>query len=679
MASASASTTKKKTTQPAAYGDNSITSLRGADRVRKRPGVIFGSDGLDGCEHSFFEILSNSVDEAKEGHGTIIKITYFNDHSIEVDDHGRGVPLGWNEREQRYNWDLIFCELYAGGKYDNNNDDSAYEFSLGLNGLGACATQYSSEYMTVASYDGQNVRRIRFRKGEVASELEEEPLDKKNRRTGTVIRWRPDIEVFTDIQIPYEFFKDILHRQAVVNAGVTFDLHFQNADGTFTQDSFVYENGVADYIKEITGDATLTQPVMWHLETQGRDRPDKKDYKLKADFTFCVSNAVHTIEYYHNSSFLEHGGSPDKAVRMSFVYALDKYLKANNKYTKSEAKITFQDIADCLVLVINSRSTQTSYENQTKKAINNAFIYEAMNDFLRRQLEVYFIEHPTEAEAFANQVLVNKRSRETAENTRLDIKKKLTGTIDIANRVEKFVNCRSKDPSVRELYIVEGDSALTSVKLARNAEFQAVIPVRGKTLNCLKADYERIFKSDIITDLLRVIGCGVELSGKVKAKGGLAAFDLEQLRWSKIILCTDADEDGFQIRTLLLTLFYRLLPTLLKEGRVYIAETPLFEITTKGAKKETYFAFDEFEKAQILAKLGNTHYSLQRSKGLGENSADMMAKTTMNPATRRLIRVTPAEAQATSVMFDTLLGDDIASRKRFISENGHLYVKDADV
>ena len=667
-------TTKKGTAKPAAYGDSSITALKGADRVRKRPGVIFGSDGLDGCEHSFFEILSNSVDEAREGHGSVIKVTYFKDLSIEVDDHGRGVPLGYNEKEQRWNWDLIYCELYAGGKYDNNSGQSAYEFSLGLNGLGACATQYSSEYMTVSSYDGAVKRQIKFRKGEPVSDLTEEPLDRKTSRTGTVIRWRPDIEVFTDIRIPPEFFKDILHRQAVVNAGIRFDLALEQDDGSFEEQSFIYQNGISDYIGELVGENTLTPPVLWHLETQGRDRDDKDEYKLKADFSFCISNTVHLLEYYHNSSFLEYGGSPDRAVKMAFTYALDKYLKNANKYNKNESRITFNDIADCLVMVINSFSTSTSYENQTKKSITNSFIYEAMNDFLRRQLEVYFIEHPIDAEKIAEQVLINKRSRETAENTRLNIKKKLTGNIDISNRVEKFVNCRSKDPDKRELYIVEGDSALTSVKLARNAEFQAVIPVRGKTLNCLKADYERIFKSDIITDLLRVIGCGVEIKGKVK--GDIAAFDLDQLRWSKIILCTDADEDGFQIRTLLLTLFYRLLPTLLKEGRVFIAETPLFEITTKT---DTYFAFDEFEKADILRELGNTKYTIQRSKGLGENEPDMMSKTTMNPATRRLIAVTPTDAAATAEIFDTLLGDNLAARKEFIALHGKEYVKDADL
>ncbi len=662
------------------YGDQSITALRGADRVRKRPGVIFGSDGLDGCEHSFFEILSNSVDEAREGHGSVIKVTYFQDHSIEVDDHGRGVPLGWNEREKRWNWDLIYCELYAGGKYNNNSGGGAYEYSLGLNGLGACATQYSSEYMTVSSYDGTTKRTISFKKGEpVSKKLKEEPLEGRARRTGTVVRWRPDLEVFTDINIPPEFFSDILHRQAVVNAGIRFDLAIQQPNGTFEESSFLYQNGISDYIAELVGESSMTSPVLWHLETQGKDRDDKEEYKLKADISFCVSNTTHLTEYYHNSSHLEYGGSPDKAVRAAFVYAVDKFLKNQGKYNKGEARITFPDIADCLVLVINSFSTQTSYENQTKKSITNTFIYEALNEFMRAQLEFYFIEHPNDAALFVNQVLINKRSRESAEATRLTTKKKLTGTIDIANRVEKFVGCRSKDPNLRELYIVEGDSALTSVKLARNPEFQAVIPVRGKTLNCLKADYERIFKSDIITDLLRVIGCGVELDSKVRAKvkkGDIPAFDLGQLRWSKIILCTDADEDGFQIRTLLLTLFYRLLPTLLAEGRVFIAETPLFEISV-GDK--TYFAYDEFEKVDILRDLGRAKYTIQRSKGLGENTPQMMSETTMNPATRRLVAVTPTDAEHTAVMFDTLLGDDLPARKAFIALHGAEYMRNADI
>ena len=664
--------TKKQDAQQ--YNDQSIKALKGADRVRKRPSVIFGSDGLEGCEHSFFEILSNSVDEAKAGHGKEIKVTVFSDRSIEVDDHGRGVPLGWNEAEGRWNWDLIYCELYAGGKYENNSGSGAYEYSLGLNGLGACATQYASEYMVVKSYDGTTERSIRFRRGEVNGELQERPLGPKEKRTGTVVLWRPDLKVFTDINIPPEFFRDTLHRQAVVNPGITFVLHLEQEDESFTEEKFVYENGITDYLLEQVGDKSLTAPVSWHIETQGRDRADLDEYKFKADITFCVSNTVTMLEYYHNSSYLEYGGSPDKAVKLAFTYALDKYLKAHNRYAKNETKITFNDIADCLALIISGSSTSTSYENQTKKAINNVFIADALNEFLRQKLEVYFIENPKAAELFANQALINKHSRESAEKARVDVKKKLSGSIDGANRVEKFVNCRSKDPNVAELYIVEGDSAATSVKLARKSEYQAIMPVRGKTLNCLKSDYDKIFKSEVITDLLKVIGCGVEI--KTKKKNDVATFDINNLRWSKVIICTDADEDGFQIRTLLLTLFYRLLPTLLAEHKVFIAETPLFEITTKDEK---FFAFDEFEKAEILKKIGHKRYTLQRSKGLGENDPDMMWQTTMNPETRRLISVSPADAAQTEIIFDTLLGDNLPARKQFITENGSKYMKDIDV
>ncbi len=673
------------------YNNQSITSLKGPDRVRKRPAVIFGSDGLEGCEHSVFEIVSNSVDEAREGFGSVIHVTAYRDKSIEVEDFGRGLPLGWNEAENRWNWDLVYCELYAGGKYNNNSGDSVYEYSLGLNGLGACATQYSSEYFEVRSYDGTNVSEIHFAKGDPVTELTVRPLEKKARRTGTIQRWRPDLDVFTEIDIPREYFADMLKRQAVANPGIRFVFRWEvdaPQDGSapkkakkpepyFETEEFYYEHGIVDYIGEIAGNTAETKIAQFHLETKGRDREDMKDYKLIADIAFTVSKSVHTLEYYHNSSFLEHGGSPERAVKTAFTYAVDKRLKTTGKYNKNEAKITFPDIEDCLILVTNSVSTQASYANQTKKAITNSFIASAMTEFLKEQLEYFFAENPMDADKFVAQVLVNKRSREQAESTRLDLKKKLTSSTDVANRVEKFVACRSKDPEIRELYIVEGDSALTSCKLARNAEFQAIIPVRGKTLNCMKATYERIFKSDIIVDLLRVIGCGVEIQAKHKAD--MVPFDINNLRWSKIIICTDADEDGFQIRTLLLTLFYRLLPTLLKEGRVYIAESPLYEITP--SKGEILFAYNEPEKAEIIKKFEslNLKYTLQRSKGLGENSADMMSKTTMNPASRRLIRVTPSDAAATARIFELMLGDDLSGRKKYIAEHGREYLSAADI
>ena len=652
------------------YGNDSISMLKGAERVRKRPSVIFGSDGLEGCEHAVFEILSNAIDEAREGFGNIITVTRYEDKSIEVEDFGRGCPVDWNEKEQRYNWELIFCEMYAGGKYKNNEGEN-YEYSLGLNGLGACATQYASEYMDVTIWRDGKKYTLHFRHGEVVGGLESAPADRK--KTGTTIRWRPDLEVFTDIDVPESYFQDVLHRQAVVNRGVTFRLRVQRG-GAFETTDYCYADGILDYVKELAGEDALTVPTFIETERRGRDRADKPEYKVKISAAFCFSNRVNDIEYYHNSSWLEYGGAPEKATKSAFTSAIDAYIKQQGKYQKSESKISFQDVQDCLILVTNCFSTITSYENQTKKAITNKFIQEAMTEFFRAQLEIYFIEHKAEADRVMEQVLINKRSRETAEKARLNIKKKLTGNVDLANRVQKFVDCRSKDVSRREIYIVEGNSALGACKLSRDAEFQGIMPVRGKILNCLKADYPRIFKSEIITDLLKVLGCGVEVPGKFVKD--LNAFDINNLRWNKVILCTDADVDGFQIRTLILTMIYRLCPTLIREGYVYIAETPLFEIT---CGEKTWFAYTDKEKNDIVKTLEGKRYKVDRSKGLGQNDPEMMWLTTMNPETRRLIKVMPEDAEATAHSFDLLLGDNLQGRKDHIAENGYKYLEMIDV
>ncbi|CAB1241312.1 DNA gyrase subunit B [Ruminococcaceae bacterium BL-6] len=652
------------------YGNESISSLKGADRVRRRPAVIFGSDGIEGCEHSIFEIFSNSIDEAREGFGSEITVTRYEDDSVEVEDHGRGIPVDYNHREQRYNWELVFCELYAGGKYNNDSDES-YEYSLGLNGLGLCSTQYASEYMDVdIRRDGMRYT-LHFEHGGNVGGLKREPYAKKD--TGTRIRWKPDLQVFTDIHVPPEYYLDMIKRQAIVNAGVNFVFRCQKG-GKMETESFCYQNGIVDYAGEIAGEDAMTSVQSWQAERRARDRADRPEYNVKINVAVAFSNRNHLIEYYHNSSWLEHGGAPDKAARNAFVYQIDSYLKQTGKYNKNESKITFADVEDCLILVISSFSNRTSYENQTKKAITNRGIQEAMTDMLRHQLEVYFIENPADADKIAAQVLVNKRSREDAEKTRLNLKKKLTVSLDITNRVAKFVDCRSRRPEEREIFIVEGDSALGACKQARDPDFQAIMPIRGKILNCLKADYDRIFKNDIITDLMKVLGCGVEV--KSKANKDLSSFDLSLLRWNKVILCTDADVDGFQIRTLLLTMLYRLTPTLIEQGRVFIAESPLFEIATKD---ETYFAYTEQEKIDVIQKLSGKKFTVQRSKGLGENEPAMMNLTTMNPKTRRLIKVMPSDARRTAEVFDLLLGDNLSGRKKFIAQNGRDYLDAADV
>ncbi len=652
------------------YGNESIQKLEGPDRVRKRPGVIFGSDGLDGCEHSVFEVISNSIDEAREGYGKKIVVTSFSDGSIEVQDFGRGCPVDFNPKENCYNWELVYCEMYAGGKY-NTNDGTNYEYSVGLNGLGLCSTQYSSEYMDVEIKRDGFLYTLHFEKGYNIGGLKKEAYS--GRDTGTKTRWKPDIDVFTDVKIPREYFLDVLKRQAIVNEGLVFIFREQQG-ARFIQTEISYSEGIKDYVTETVGEDALSSVQVWHTERKGRDREDKPEYKVKINAALCFSNKRQLKEYYHNSSWLEYGGAPEKAVRNAFVYQIDNYIKQANKYKSGESRVTFSDIEECLVLVISSFSTITSYENQTKKSITNKFIAEAMTEFLRHQLEIYFIENKAEADKIADQVLVNKRSRERSEKERINLKKTLATGNSMMDRVQKFVDCRSRDINERELYIVEGDSALGSCKLARDAAFQAIMPVRGKILNCLKAEYDKIFKSDIITDLLKVLGCGVEV--KSKANKSLSNFDLSNLRWNKIIICTDADVDGFHIRTLILTMIYRLMPTLINEGRVFIAETPLYEINTKS---KTYFAYDETEKREILGMIGEEKYNLQRSKGLGENQPEMMNLTTMNPETRRLIKIMPEDAAATSEMFDLLLGDNLAGRKDYIAENGYLYMEDVDL
>ena len=652
------------------YTNESITSLKGADRVRKRPGVIFGSDGVDGCAHAIFEIISNSIDEARQGYGDRILVTKHRDGSVEVEDFGRGMPVDYNKNEQRYNWELLFCEMYAGGKYGNGADN--YEYSLGLNGLGLCATQYASEWMVADIYRDGFHYHLEFQKGENVGGLQKEPTSR--RKTGSRIHWKPDREVFTDIDVPASYYLDTIKRQAVVNAGVTFLFTDETADGGKAETTFYYEKGIEDYVEETAGLEALTPVRFCQSQAEGRDREDRPLYKVKMSAAFCFSNKSQLLEYYHNSSFLEHGGSPDKAVKAAFVAQIDALLRSKNLYKKNDAKVKFEDIQDCLIFVSSSFSTQTSYENQTKKAITNKFIQQAMTDFLKKNLEVYFIEKPDEAQKIAQQVMINKQSREHADQVRQGTKKTLTEKIDIANRVQKFVDCRSKDLSKRELYIVEGDSALGSVKTSRDSEYQAIMPVRGKILNCLKADYNRIFKSDVITDLIKVLGCGVELTGK--AKKDLSSFSLDNLRWNKVVICTDADVDGYQIRTLILTMIYRLVPTLINEGYVYIAESPLYEIQSKG---HTYFAYTEQEKAEFLGRIGKEKYTIQRSKGLGENDPEMMWLTTMNPASRRLIKVQPADAQRTAQMFDLLLGDNLTGRKEHIANHGYEYLDELDL
>ena len=658
---------KKKT-----YGNESISALKGADRVRRRPGVIFGSDDIVGCTHSFFEILSNSIDEAKAGFGDRIEITRFADHSIQIKDFGRGVPLDFNKAENTYNYELIYNELYAGGKFAS--EDGLYDYSLGLNGLGACATQYASEYFDVTSVRDGYEYFMHFEKGCPVGELSKKKV--RGKQTGTTQKWKPDIEVFTEIDIPIESFETVLKEQAVVNAGILFVFHDEASGET---KEYIYPDGIVGYIRELTsGSPDISEVYSFEGEGRGKDREDKPEYSVKANIAFAFNNKVQTLKYFHNSSFLEHGGSPDKAVKSAFVSSFDKALKESKKYSKSESKITFNDIADCLVLVTNTFSTQTSYENQTKKAINNRFVQSFLTDLIKQNLEIWMIEHRPEAEKVLDQILINKRSRETSESQRIQVKKKLMATTDVTNKVKKFVDCRSKDPNERELFICEGDSALSSLIVARDASFQALMPIRGKILNVEKASLNQVFSSDVIMDLIRVFGCGVEVRGK-KLPKDIPQFDIQKLNYNKVIFASDEDVDGAHIKTLLTVLIYKMCPQLIEQGYVYYINTPLFEITDRTTRKEkTFYAFSDAERDKIIKGKNPKKITIQRSKGLGENDAEMMGLF-IAKGTRKLTRITSEDAKEMAYWFDLFMGNDVAPRKRYIAENGYKYMDDLDL
>ena len=669
--------------------NQNLSSLKGADKLRLRAGVMLGSDDIKGVQQTTFEILSNSIDRFKAGFGNVIKVTKHKDLSYTIQDFADGLPMAWNEEEGCYNWELALCTLYAGSNYSVATDD--HNGQLGLNGLGLTSTQQTSEWMKVISKKKDFIYKTNFVKGRPvdyetndylkddddikhSKELGAKVLHIENNNTdetGTCIHYKPDLEVFTDIDIPLEWFDETLNRQAMVNKGLK--IIFYN-EATETDKELFYENGIVDSLKERTDAKSISDILTIQSEKIGKDDKDKPEYKVSFEIAFRFSNEVNFLEYYHNSSFLEYGGSPDKAVKNAFVYSFDSYMKDNGLYNKGEKKITFVDIQDSLALIVNSYSSRTSYENQTKKAITNKFIQEAMQDAIKDFLNSYFKENPKESELLVKQILANKRSREKAERTRINVRKQLTGSIDISNRVKKFVDCRTKDKTKRELFIVEGDSAKGSCQTGRNAEFQAIMPVRGKILNCLKADYDKIFKSDIIVDLLKVLGCGVQITSKHNKD--LNTFDIEKLRWNKIILCTDQDVDGFQIRTLILTMLYILCPTVIQKGFVYIVESPLYEITNK---KQTYFAYTDKEKNNLISNLEGK-VKIQRSKGLGENDPDMMWNTTMNPETRKLIKVTMKDCEDCKEIFDLWLGDDpIKRREELSSKNINNFMEVLDV
>lgn len=635
------------------YNNESIRKLTDLEAVRTRVSVYAGSADREGAFTTVEEIISNSVDEFKEGYGDTIYVTYHEDGRITVKDNGRGLPMDWNEGEQEHNYKLLLFTLNAGGKYDSTH----YGYSIGLNGIGASLATMSSEVAKVTSVRDGYVYEIEAAKGEPTGALSR-TKNADNIPTGTTITWRPDLDVFDEVDFSDKWFTSYIKRQAIVNKGL--QIVYTNQQGEVSE--YHYEKGIVDYIEEVTGDTAFTSSS--YLETDdmyGRDRKDRDDYKAKFEVAYTFSNDTPLMESYHNSSYLSEGGSPHNAIKSAFVHVIDRYIKENDGYKKKEKKISFEDIEDSLVIVANTYSTETQYKNQTKKAISNKFIQSKLNEILRENLHVFMIEHPLDAEKIAQQVLINKRSKEKAEKTRIDVRKKLNKKPNnITSKVEGYYPPKSKDKDKRILAICEGQSALSSMLDGRDVETYGIYPIRGKTLNTYKASDGQIANNELITDLYSILGCGMELNGKPGSKSN--NFNIDDLQFDKIAIFSDADEDGYgSILPLLLVMFERLSPELLKAGKIYYGQTPKYEVKTLD---EEYYAFNDKEYEEVKRKIGDKKYETNYVKGLGELNADGIARC-MRPEGENLLQITIEEDESVDIL-KMFMGKDVKQRREII-------------
>lgn len=668
------------------YDSDSIGSLKGAEPYRKRPSTVLGTDDERGVFHTVVEIIANSADEAREGNGSEIDLLVEEDGTITITDYGRGVPMDWNEKEKKYAYELIFCTMYGGGKLGSGS----YTKSEGLNGIGCTAVQFTSEFMEVEScrderakdingnyIEGKFERKkytISFKGGYANSKLKVEDWDGP---TGTKIRYKPDITVFKSAEsiiIPLERYVDTIRRKAMLDSGITYKIKYMDKP----EIKILFEDGIADFIDRNIEKKLFKETVRIKGEDTGTDiiedaQDESKIYTATADIAFNFSRENGFIEVYHNAACLTEGGSSLDGFKDALCKVIKEYGVSNGKMSKSE-KVVYKDVEELLACIISTECPgyMTSYMHQTKTAINNKMIERMVNKTVYENFSLWATTHKDEMNSLINQVLLNKKAREKADAVKRKAIKELTAKIDsMGDLPSKFQRCSCKDPEKTEVYIVEGDSAKGSIVLARNKDYQAVMPLRGKIMNCLKESLENILNSEVIRNLLRIFGCGVEV--KSKYINDLPKFDISKLNFGKIIICTDADHDGFHIRCLVIVMIYRLVPSLLKAGKVYIVETPLYEIKYGKSRDKKVYAFDDTERDKILSKLRangvkDTQIKIKRMKGLGEADAATMAETTMNPKNRRLVRVKyPKDDTELKVLLNALMGDDIDSRKSLIS------------
>ncbi|MGG3894222.1 DNA topoisomerase (ATP-hydrolyzing) subunit B [Geobacillus stearothermophilus] len=631
-----------------AYDASQIQVLEGLEAVRKRPGMYIGSTGPKGLHHLVWEIVDNSIDEALAGYCTEIHVTIGKDNSITVADNGRGIPVDVHEATGRPVVEVIMTVLHAGGKFGGGG----YKVSGGLHGVGASVVNALSEWLEVYVYRDGKIHYQKYERGEPCTDLQ---VIGETDRTGTTTRFKPDPEIFTETtEFDYETLAARLRELAFLNRGLKITLTDERVDNRKSE--YFYEGGIRSYVRHLnrTREVLHEEPIYIAGERDGIAVEIALQYNDGyTSNIYSFVNNIHTHE----------GGTHESGFKMALTRIINDYARKQQIFKDNDANLTGEDVREGLTAIVSIKHPSPQFEGQTKTKLGNSDARTVTDAVFSEQFETFLLEHPTIARKIVEKGMMAARARLAAKKARELTRRK--SALEVSNLPGKLADCSSRDPSISELYIVEGDSAGGSAKQGRDRHFQAILPLRGKILNVEKARIDKILSNNEVRAIITALGTGIG-----------EEFDISKARYHKVIIMTDADVDGAHIRTLLLTFFYRYMRQFIEHGYVYIAQPPLYKIE-QG--KQVRYAYNDRQLEKILAELPEQPKpTIQRYKGLGEMNPEQLWETTMNPEKRTLLQVSLQDAIDADETFEILMGDKVEPRRQFIEENAR-YVKNLDI
>ncbi len=642
--------TETKDVERSSYNDSQIQVLEGLEAVRKRPGMYIGTTSVRGLHHLVYEIVDNSIDEALAGECSCIKVTVCEGDSILVEDDGRGIPSGMNEKLGKPTLEVVYTVLHAGGKFGGDG----YKIAGGLHGVGASVVNALSEWVEVKNCRDGKQYSERFERGAVARPFREDGAcgDKH----GLSVHFKPDATIFEEVVFDYDMILTRMREQAFLNAGVRILLKDER-EGKQREDTLHYEGGIISFVEylnnEKRGNAVHPDVIYMKGEKNGSIAEVAMQYNDSYNETL--------ISFANNMSTIE-GGTHETGFKAALTRAINDYARKNGIIKGDDKGLSGEDVREGLVAVISVKLTDAQFESQTKAKLGNSEIRTLVDTIVFAKLTEYFEEHPADAKLILEKALAANRAREAARKARELTRRK--NVLEVSTLPGKLADCQEKETRLTEVYLVEGDSAGGSAKDGRDSRYQAILPLRGKVLNVEKARLDKVYANTSLIPIIQALGCGIGED-----------FDIQKLRYGKIIIMADADVDGAHIRILLLTFFFRHMRPLIEQGHIYLAQPPLYKVH-KG--KQLRYAFSDEERDTYIAELGGTGVEAERYKGLGEMDPEQLWETTMDPETRTLLKVSINDAIACDETFSVLMGDMVEPRREFIAKNAK-FVKNLDI